>query len=104
MSAIRSRAARFTLDTRSLTESIREHVVEGGLRYHAYHAGRYAFPNDEVEQERDDITHALITRLCDGRLFFAPVDEKLQQGAGVLDLGNDPRTIRASSTHTSLVR
>ncbi|RDA90001.1 hypothetical protein CP533_1482 [Ophiocordyceps camponoti-saundersi (nom. inval.)] len=39
-------------ETRSLTDSIRQHVVDGNLRYHAYHQGTYAFPNDETEQSR----------------------------------------------------
>lgn len=74
-------------DTRSLTESIRQHIVEGGLRYHAYHQGMYAFPNDDNEQYRDDLKHHLTIYLCHGRYFFAPVDERLEAGAEVLDLG-----------------
>ena len=52
-------------DTRSLTDSIRQHIVDGGLRYHAYHAGKYCFPNDETEQYRDDLKHNLTVYLCD---------------------------------------
>jgi 2-polyprenyl-3-methyl-5-hydroxy-6-metoxy-1,4-benzoquinol methylase len=71
----------------SITSSVRDHVYEGGLRYHAYRAGRYAFPNDEVEQNRDDMKHTMTLMLCRGAYFYSPVDEALQQGGEVLDLG-----------------
>ncbi|KAH7175418.1 methyltransferase [Dactylonectria macrodidyma] len=74
-------------DTRSLTDSIRQHIVDGGLRYHAYHAGKYLFPNDETEQYRDDMKHSLSVYLCEGEFFFAPIHEWLEKGADVLDLG-----------------
>ncbi|KAH7311586.1 S-adenosyl-L-methionine-dependent methyltransferase [Stachybotrys elegans] len=74
-------------DTRSLTESIRQHIVDGGLRYHAYHAGQYAFPNDETEQHREDLKHHLILYLCDNNYFYAPVKPLLEEGIEVLDLG-----------------
>lgn len=74
-------------DTRSLTDSIRQHIVDGGLRYHAYHAGKYLFPNDETEQYRDDLKHNLTVYLCDGESFFAPIHDRLEAGAEVLDLG-----------------
>jgi hypothetical protein len=75
-------------DTRSLTDSIRQHIVEGGLRYHAYHAGKYVLPNDENEQNREDLKHNLTVYLCDGNLFYAPVHRTLEDGgAEVLDLG-----------------
>ena len=74
-------------DTRSLTDSVRQHIIDGGLRYHAYHAGQYAFPNDETEQYRDDLKHALSIHLAEGRYFCSPVHNVLQDGAEVLDLG-----------------
>ncbi|KAM4062786.1 methyltransferase [Hirsutella rhossiliensis] len=74
-------------DTYSLTDSIRQHVVDGHLRYHAYHAGMYNFPNDETEQYRDDLKHSLTIHLCDGNYFYAPCHERLERGAHVLDLG-----------------
>ncbi|PKS05036.1 hypothetical protein jhhlp_008402, partial [Lomentospora prolificans] len=76
-----------TIETKSLTESILEHVVEGGLRYHAYHAGKYPFPNDDVEQQCDEMRHVMTLALCDGRAFHAPVEDLLDKGAEVLDLG-----------------
>ncbi|GAB1316054.1 hypothetical protein MFIFM68171_06264 [Madurella fahalii] len=71
----------------SMTSSVREHVYEGGLRYHAYRAGRYAFPNDDVEQNRDDMKHSMALMLCHGAYFCAPVEPVLEAGAEVLDLG-----------------
>lgn len=74
-------------ETRSLTDSIRQHIVDGGLRYHAYHAGKYLFPNDEAEQDREELKHNLTVYLCDGQMFFAPIEKLLEEGAEVLDLG-----------------
>lgn len=71
----------------SIADSIRDHVYECGLRYHAYHAGKYAYPNDETEQSREEIKHTMSVMLCDGRYFFAPVEEALEKGGQVLDLG-----------------
>ena len=74
-------------ETRSLTESIRQHIIDGGLRYHAYHAGKYMFPNDETEQYREDMKHNLTVYLTNGEGFFAPMHELFEKGAEVLDLG-----------------
>lgn len=71
----------------SMTSSVRDHVYEGGLRYHAYRAGKYAFPNDETEQNRDDMKHTMTLMLCRGAYFYAPVEEVLERGGEVLDLG-----------------
>ena len=71
----------------SITDSIRGHVYEDGLRYHAYHPGKYAFPNDENEQSREEIKHNMSVMLSDGQLFYAPVEEALEDGGEVLDLG-----------------
>ncbi|AEO64379.1 uncharacterized protein THITE_2041902 [Thermothielavioides terrestris NRRL 8126] len=74
-------------DAASMTSSVREHVFEGGLRYHAYRAGKYAFPNDESEQIRDDLKHANSLLLSGGKYFFSPVEDALEAGGEVLDLG-----------------
>lgn len=71
----------------SITDSIRGHVYEDGLRYHAYHAGKYAYPNDENEQRREEVKHTMSMMLCDGQSFLAPVEEALEDGGQVLDLG-----------------
>lgn len=72
---------------RSITSSIRGHVIDRGLRYHAYHDGKYAFPNDENEQNCDDMRHDMTIMLCGGRYFYAPVADILEKGGRVLDLG-----------------
>lgn len=71
----------------SMTSSIQQHVYEGGLRYHAFRDGKYAFPNDDVEQNRDDMKHTMTLMLCRGRHFYSPVEEKLNDGGKCLDLG-----------------
>ncbi|KAK0615691.1 S-adenosyl-L-methionine-dependent methyltransferase [Bombardia bombarda] len=72
----------------SMTSSIRAHVYEGGLRYHAFRDGQYAFPNDEVEQNRDDMKHTMSLMVCRGAYLYAPVHDRLEAGgAEVLDLG-----------------
>jgi hypothetical protein len=84
-------------DTKSLTDSIRQHIVDGGLRYHAYHAGKYAFPNDETEQHRDDLKHDLTVYLCNDEYFFAPVHRILERGGEVLDLGKSTDSLALNS-------
>jgi hypothetical protein len=79
--------AAFGIETASLSSSIRDHIYEGGLRYHAYHAGKYAFPNDDLEQDRDDMKHNMTIMLFDGKYFLAPIDNTLAKGGDVLDLG-----------------
>ncbi|KAM0274853.1 hypothetical protein ACHAQH_007812 [Verticillium albo-atrum] len=74
-------------DTASLTDSAKAHCYENGLRYHGYRPGIYAFPNDETEQERDQLAHRLSYEMCDERYFLAPVEQWLEKGAEVLDLG-----------------
>jgi hypothetical protein len=67
----------------SLSSSVRDFAFENGRRYHKFREGAYQFPNDEPEQAREDMKHAMIVNICDGRLHYAPL-ENLQQ---VLDLG-----------------
>lgn len=64
-------------------------VFENGRRYHANADGRvmYPLPNDESEQERDDMKHKLALWMMHEKLFYAPVEEALQQGGMVIDLG-----------------
>lgn len=68
----------------SLASSIRAHTFEDGIRYHKFHDGKYAFPNDETEQNRDDMKHAMTLLLCDNKLHFAPIGENPQN---IIDLG-----------------
>jgi hypothetical protein len=69
----------------SVTSSIRNNIHENGLRYHAFKQDAYCpFPNDENEQNRDDIKHAMTVMLCGGKLHYAPIGDHPQS---ILDLG-----------------
>lgn len=67
-------------------------VFENGRRYHAPASGRvvYPLPNDESEQERDDMKHKLALWMMHEKLLYSPVEESLEQGGMVLDLGMWP--------------
>jgi len=68
----------------SLISSVRNYMFENGRRYHKFREGAYNFPNDETEQNREDMKHAMVVNLCGGRLHFAPIGENPQN---VLDMG-----------------
>jgi hypothetical protein len=68
----------------SLKSSIRNYAFENGRRYHKFREGAYNFPNDETEQDREDMKHAMVVNLCGGRLHFAPIGENPQN---ILDMG-----------------
>jgi hypothetical protein len=70
--------------TTSLASILQQHTYERGLRYHAFQDGKYPFPNDENEQNRDDMKHAMIMELCEGKLYYAPIGEAAPT---ILDLG-----------------
>ncbi|KAI8308345.1 Secondary metabolism regulator LAE1 [Colletotrichum sp. SAR11_240] len=67
----------------SLAPSVRDYNFENKRRYHKYKEGRYLLPNDDLEQEREDMKHALILHLCDGELHNAP----LKNPQKILDIG-----------------
>jgi hypothetical protein len=67
----------------SISSSVRDYLFENGRRYHRFRQGAYNFPNDESEQEREDLKHAMMMNLCQ-TLHFAPLGENPGQ---VLDLG-----------------
>jgi ubiquinone/menaquinone biosynthesis C-methylase UbiE len=57
----------------SLTSSILDYKFENGRRYHAYRAGAYLLPNDELEQDRMDLRHHIFRLTLNGNLFRAPI-------------------------------
>ncbi|KAL0943293.1 methyltransferase domain-containing protein [Colletotrichum truncatum] len=67
----------------SVASSIYKFVEEFGRTYHKYKEGKYLLPNDEQEQGRLDLQHAIALRILDGRLGLAPVDKPHR----VLDVG-----------------
>ena len=78
------------LDTASTTASIRsslyEKIKENGRAYHKYREERqYILPEDDREQERLDLQHALFLQSLNNRLFLAPVETKDLNH--VLDMG-----------------
>lgn len=75
-----------TVNTRastSISSSVRDYNFENSRRYHKFKEGAYVFPNDEPEQEREDMKHAMILHLCGGRLHLAPLDNP----QSILDVG-----------------
>lgn len=68
----------------SLAESVRDYVYENGRRYHKFREGHYNFPNDDVEQQREDMKHSMVKMLCGGQLYFAPIGNRPQH---ILDIG-----------------
>ncbi|KAF4126530.1 Conserved hypothetical, protein [Geosmithia morbida] len=73
----------------SVTSSIYAHTYENGRRYAHFKNGRYPIPNDDQEQDREDMKHAMFMELMDGQLFYAPI-------------GDDPRVILDVGTGTGL--
>ncbi|KAM0263628.1 hypothetical protein ACHAPA_008717 [Fusarium lateritium] len=57
----------YALDTESVAQSIYEFQKENGRTYHAYRAGSYYYPNDELEVERLDAQYNILKILLDGR-------------------------------------
>ncbi|KAJ6442297.1 methyltransferase domain-containing protein [Purpureocillium lavendulum] len=70
----------------SLSSSILRYREENGRTYHAYRAGRYVLPNDEVENDRLDLQHHLCTLTLSGKLFICPAGTDRPLGR-VLDAG-----------------
>lgn len=68
----------------SITQSIRDHLFENGRRYHRFREGAYHFPNDDMEQEREDMKHTMFKLLCRHQLHFAPIGYDPHE---VLDMG-----------------
>lgn len=67
----------------SVCSSVRDYEFENNRRYHRFQEGRYQFPNDDLEQEREDMKHAMVVHLCDGKLHYAPLDSPQR----ILDVG-----------------
>lgn len=73
----------------SLDSAVDDYIFSHGRRYHRFREGAYHFPNDDIEQEREDMKHAMVVNLCGDKLHFAPLEELDQRGGlqKVIDLG-----------------
>ncbi|KAJ3946945.1 uncharacterized protein N0V96_003322 [Colletotrichum fioriniae] len=60
----------------SITSSVLKHSYENGRRY--------PIPNDDIEQNREDMKHAMVMELTDGKLFHAPIGDSPSK---IIDLG-----------------
>ncbi|EEQ27161.1 conserved hypothetical protein [Microsporum canis CBS 113480] len=89
-----------TLST-SLSSSILAYRMENGRRYHAYKAGSYPFPNDEIENDRLDMQHAVFLRSLDGRLCLCPVKSNIQN---VLDVADEHPSAQIIGTDLSPIQ
>ncbi|PGH18106.1 hypothetical protein AJ79_00734 [Helicocarpus griseus UAMH5409] len=71
-------ADQLTVYTKSLSSGAGERYlgqIENGRRYHKFREGCYLLPNDEKENERLDIHHALVTcAVMDNKLFLSPIE------------------------------
>lgn len=71
--------------TASLTSSIyAAYAYERGRRYQDFGDGPYPIPNDDLEQNREDMKHAMLMMLTEGKPFFAPIGTHPQK---ILDIG-----------------
>ncbi|KAH8893673.1 S-adenosyl-L-methionine-dependent methyltransferase [Thozetella sp. PMI_491] len=80
----------------SISSSVRDYAFENNRRYHKFQEGRYHFPNDESEQERENMKHAMVVNLMNGKLHLAPVENPqtvLDVGTGTgiwaIDMGDE---------------
>ncbi|KAI1500204.1 S-adenosyl-L-methionine-dependent methyltransferase [Biscogniauxia marginata] len=71
-------------DSVTIGSSVYEHSYRNGRRYHRFRHGRYPIPNDETEQNREDMLHAMMLEATDGKLFFAPIQDSPHK---IIDLG-----------------
>lgn len=72
--------------TTSLKSTVLNYRFENGRRYHAYkdEDAKYAFPNDDEENDRLDLYHHIQTLSLGGKLHLAPIGETPGR---VLDVG-----------------
>lgn len=79
-------AASVGSSTTSVGSSILKNRLENGRTYHAYKDGKYAFPNDESENDRLDLQHHIYLLSYDGKMNLCPFD-KDKPIHRVLDVG-----------------
>ena len=72
-------------ESMSLASSAWNFAWENGRRYHGYQAGKYNFPNDDKEQDREIMKHTMFLKLFNEKMHFAPLDKEAP--LEVLDIG-----------------
>ncbi|KAL8846140.1 MAG: hypothetical protein Q9198_011319, partial [Flavoplaca austrocitrina] len=60
-----------------------DYTYENGRRYHAFRAGEYPLPNDEMEQDRMDLLHHIWRLMLGGGLLISDIHEPQR----ILDVG-----------------
>jgi ribosomal protein L11 methylase PrmA len=83
----------------SICSTVRDYEFENNRRYHRFREGRYQFPNDEPEQEREDMKHAMVVHLCQGKLHYAPLESPQK----ILDIGTGTGIWSIDSKRLSLI-
>lgn len=83
----------------TLASTIRDFNFENKRRYHKFKEGRYAFPNDDAEQEREDMKHSMVVTLCGGALHSA----LLENPQKILDIGTGTGIWAIDSKLTHLI-
>ncbi|KAK0636120.1 S-adenosyl-L-methionine-dependent methyltransferase [Bombardia bombarda] len=73
----------FRFSTTSLASSIYNFIEENGRTYHRFKQGKYLLPNDQQEQDRLDLQHALFVITTHGKLFIAPLADDVKN---ILDI------------------
>ncbi|KAM5386304.1 hypothetical protein ACJA88_002454 [Fusarium oxysporum] len=98
-------SATLSSSSTSLNTSIYQHAFENGRRYHQYRHGTYPIPNDDAEQNRDDMKHAMMLELTNGNLFFSPIIENPQKiidlatGTGIWAIDDEVKVLRQAHDH-----
>lgn len=54
----------------SVASNVYRHEYDHGRRYHSYKNGRYPIPNDDQEQNREDMKHAMMMELTVSALWI----------------------------------
>ncbi|PFH57466.1 hypothetical protein XA68_15029 [Ophiocordyceps unilateralis] len=76
-------------ESTSVCPSVYQDDVAHGRRYHGYCKGRYPLPNDGREQRREEMAHALMLEITDGRLLYADIGHQPQK---IIDIGTGTGT------------
>ncbi|KAJ3498570.1 hypothetical protein NLG97_g1023 [Lecanicillium saksenae] len=74
----------------SVTSSVYAHTYECGRRYPSFNDNRYPIPNDDQEQSREDLQHAMLMKLMEAKLFLSPIAGDAYPSASVLGIDLSP--------------